>query len=242
MTTTRGTSGAPVTFEAVRGAITEYEISTCSISDVLDGLGITNAVLDSGLHRVSGGSAMFAGTAVPVSWVPTRKGSRITDRQPSTWQQVREFLVPGIHDGRGQVYVAGAGPLVTGAALAGGMSVTYLTQQLGFEGVVLGGAVRDRAVLEKLPRPVVASNFAPVDTQGAFRVESSGRSCLIGNVAVRSGDWVFSDGNGTVVVPPDAVAEVLRAAIEIESTESQMLSLIAAGHRLPEVIDRTGRI
>jgi regulator of RNase E activity RraA len=242
MTTAPGAAGPPVTFEAVRSAITDYEISTCTISDVLDGLGISNAVLDSRLHRVSGGPAMLAGTAVPVSWVPARKGSRITDQQPSTWQQVREFLLPGMDDGAGRVYVAGAGPLLTDAALAGGMSVTYLTQQLGFEGVVLGGAVRDRAVLDRLPRPVVASNFAPVDTQGAFRVESSGRSCLIGNVAVRCGDWVFSDGNGTVIVPPGAVAEVLRAAIEIENTESQTLTLIAAGHRLPEVIDRTGRI
>jgi regulator of RNase E activity RraA len=242
MTTTIGEDASPVTFEAIRSAITEHGISTCTISDVLDGLGISNAVLDSRLHRVSGRSAMFAGTAVPVSWVPTRKGSRITDRQPSTWQQVREFLLPGTNDGQGRVYVSGAGPLVTDVALAGGMSVTYLTQQLGFEGVVLGGAVRDRAVLERLPGPVVASSFAPTDTQGAFRVESTGRSCLIGNVTVRSGDWVFSDGNGTVIVPPDALAEVIRAAIAIEDTERQMLSLIAAGHRLPEIIDRTGRI
>jgi regulator of RNase E activity RraA len=239
-----GLPGAPAAtaLAAIGAAVREYEISTCTLSDVLDGLGVPNCVLDPGLRRLTGGTGMFFGAALPVSWVVVRKGAHITDPSPSTWSQVRDFIVPEVTDGRGQVYVAGCGPLVTSAALAGGMSVTYLLHQLGFEGVVLGGAVRDRAVIEETGRPVVASNFVPADTQGAFRVESVGQACLIGATVVRSGDWVFSDGNGTVVVPSALLDQVLPAAIATERTERQVLRRIRAGERLPRLIDEVGQI
>lgn len=226
----------------VRRFVRDHEISTCTISDVLDGLSVPNAVLDGSLQRVSGGTEMFIGTAVPVRWVTVRKGPSIVAESPSTWRQVRDFLVPNIESGAGQVYVAGAGPIVTDAALAGGLSTTYLTDVLGFEGMVLGGAIRDRAMVEKSGFPVVASNFVPTDTQGAFRVDSVGTSCVIANVIIRSQDWIFSDGNGTVVVPPGLLAEVLRAAAEIETAEQAIHQRLLGGERLPGIIDAVGRI
>ncbi|HLI76530.1 MAG TPA: hypothetical protein VKV02_06250, partial [Acidobacteriaceae bacterium] len=184
----------------------------------------------------------FCGQAFPVSWVTVRKGASITADSPSTWTQVRDFLVPGVSSGQGRVYVAGTGEIVTDAALAGGLSITYLAQHLQFEGVVLGGAVRDHDMVRRSGIPVVASNFIPVDTQGAFRVQSYGASCIINNVTVTSGDWVISDGNGTVLVPPSAIAEALRRAATIEETEDAILKRIAAGEALPSIIDEVGRI
>jgi regulator of RNase E activity RraA len=231
-----------VTHEAVGDLVHKHGISTCTISDVLDGLAVPGAVLDSRLQRMSGGTDMFFGAAVPVSWVTVRKGPQITAAAPSTWAQVRNFLVPDVTDGRGHIYVAGAGDLVTEAALAGGLSVTYLCESLGFEGVVLGGAIRDRALVEASGCPLVASSFVPTDTQGAFRVQSAGESCVINNVVVRTSDWIFSDGNGTVVVPSSLVADVLQKAAAIEETEQQVLKRLRSGHRLPAIIDDVGRI
>jgi regulator of RNase E activity RraA len=233
---------SPMTLEAVQSAVREHGISTCTISDVLDGLGVSNAVLDSTLRRLSGGTGMFLGVALPVSWAIVRKGPRITAGSPSTWAQVRDFVVPEVTDGSGRIYVAGAGRLVTDAALAGGLSLTYLLRALHFEGAVLGGAVRDRALVEANGFPVAASNFVPTDTQGAFRVQSVNEACMINNVTIYAGDWVFSDGNGTVVVPPHLLDEVVRAAAAIERTERQILERILAGQRLPEIIDEIGRI
>jgi regulator of RNase E activity RraA len=155
---------------------------------------------------------------------------------------VRGFLVPDISDGQGQVYVAGAGALLTHAALAGGMSVTYLLEQVGFHAVVLGGAVRDRAVVEVMDRPVVASNFVPTDTQGAYRVSETGTACRIGDVCVTTGDWVFTDGNGTVVVRDDVVVDVLEKAMEVERAEASVLQQIRSGRSLAEIIDEGGQI
>lgn len=235
------TLSAP-TLAEVEEAVDRHGISTCTIVDVLDGLGAASSVLHSSMRRLSGGDRMFIGAAYPVNWVVVRKGPRITEQSPSTWHQVRDFIVPEVTDGRGLVYVAGAGALVTEAALLGGLSLTYLSQVLGFAGVVLGGAIRDRGVVEAVNCPVVATNYIPTDTQGAYRVESVGRDCMIDHVIVRAGDWVFSDGNGTVVVPAPLLGEVLARAAEVERTESAILDRLRLGERLPEIIDAVGRI
>lgn len=228
--------------DGITAFLTESRVSTCAIMDALDGLGVPNAALDSRLTGRSAATAIVCGAAYPVSWAAVRKSSRITDPGPSTWSEVRDFVVPGVTDGRGQIYVAGAGPLITEAALAGGISLTYLIESLRFEGVVLGGAVRDREVVESLPSAVVASNFIPTDTQGSYRVVAYGSACLIGQTLVTRGDWVFHDGNGTVIVPKDLLGPVLAAAAEIEANESLVIAEVRAGRSLPELIDEIGQI
>jgi regulator of RNase E activity RraA len=230
------------TFDMVAGVMRTSEMSTCTIADVLDGLGVANCVLDSSLQRVSGGTHAFFGAVVPVSWVATRKGPRITAASPSTWAEVRDFLLPEVRDGRGRVYVAGAGPIVRDAALAGGLSATYLIDHLGFEGMVLGGAMRDRRVVEENELPVVASNFVPTDTQGAYRVAATNSSCFINNVLIQAGDWLFSDGNGSVVVPAAMLDDVLSMATVVQRDEQRVMQRIRAGERLPTIIDEVGRI
>jgi regulator of RNase E activity RraA len=222
--------------------VKEAGITTCTLVDVLDGLGVVNSVLPSGLRRFAGGEDMVFGAAHTVSWVPVRKGSRIQEPSPSTWEEVRDFLVPEVTDGTGRIYVGGSGALLTEAALAGGISVTYFLKHLHFEGVVLGGAVRDGAVIGTMEQPVVASNLVPTDTQGAYRVHETGTSCLIGDVRVNTGDWVFSDVNGVVLVPDALLDDVVKLAAEIENTEQRIFDRLNAGERLPDVIDAVGRI
>ncbi|WP_261566769.1 RraA family protein [Frankia gtarii] len=216
--------------------------STCTIVDVLDGLGLAESVLPPGLRARTDAVELTFGIAYTVSWVPVHKGGRIHDPSPSTWQQVREFLVPDVRDGHEMVYVAGAGDVLTHAALAGGMSLTYLLEQVGFKAAVLGGAVRDEAIVRALTRPVVASNAIPTDTQGSYRVAATGTQCRIGDVRIHTGDWVFIDGNGIVVVPDEHVEEVLRRAAEVERVEAEILARVRAGERLPEIVDAGGRI
>lgn len=215
-------------------------LSTSTIADVLDAHGY-QGVVTSRLTRSSGHGRAFCGTAYAVRWAPVRKGHAIVEPQPSTWEQVRGFLVPELKQAAGKVYVAGAGPLVTDAALAGGLSTTYF-EQLGFEGVVLGGAVRDADVLRTLQIPVVCSNLIPADTQGSFRVVESGTSCVIDNLVIHTGDWIVSDANGTVVIPAAIFHEVVDRGRKIEALEDQITNRIRQGERLPDIIDQVGRI
>lgn len=218
----------------------EHGINTSTLADVLDGMG-RYGTLTSRLKRHSGHTELFAGRAYTVNWGPARKTNQITAPQRSTWSQVRDFLVPELSQGNGLVYVGGGGPLITEAALAGGLSATYF-EQIGFEGIVLGGAIRDAETLGHLKLPVVCSNFIPTDTQGSFVVTSAGTRCVIDNLTIDTGDWVVSDRNGTVVVPDALLAEVIDAATAIARTEDAVISRIRSGERLPNIIEEVGRI
>lgn len=223
--------------------ILAHGIGTPTISDVLDAIGIRGGVLDSRLGFLnSEPGTLIHGAAYPVRWHPVRKGQDITSPGPSTWEEVRDFIVPELTDGRGQIYIAGSGPLMTDAAMLGGMSSTYLSQNLNFEGIVLGGAIRDRKIVQHLPITVVGTGFIPVDSQGAYEAESDVDDCIISGVVVRRGDWVISDGDGTVIVPRARLEEVIDMCAQIENTEESVLGQIRSGAYLPELIDTIGRI
>lgn len=218
----------------------EKRISTSTIVDILDELGTGN-VLTSKIKSINCDDFYLVAQAYTVSWKMVRKGGDIQQSQPSTWEQVREFLVPELQQADGLVYVAGSGPLVTEAALAGGMSCTYF-EKMGFAGVILGGAVRDMRELNALDMPVLTTNPIPTDTQGAYLVAETGTHCLIEHVTVHSGDLIVADANGIAVIPASATAQVMQKALAIDSTENAMLEKIRAGARLPELIALTGRI
>lgn len=220
--------------------IERFKISTSTIIDILDGLKAGD-VLSHQLLPMNSNEHYVVGQAYTVQWKLVKKGSSIIDKQPSTWDQVRQFLVPEIENAEGLIYIAGSGDLIKHAALAGGMSCTYF-QQLGFNAVILGGAVRDRAELNELTIPVIASNITPSDTQGAYYVSETGTSCRIEDSIICTGDLVICDPNGTVIIPFKLIEEVFDKAIKINDTENSMLDKIKSGVRLPDLISKTGRI
>ncbi|EFB73159.1 4-hydroxy-2-oxoglutarate aldolase [Providencia rustigianii] len=220
--------------------IKSLKISTSTIIDILDGLK-SGDVLSHQLLSLNITNYYTVGQAYTVQWRLVKKGKSITDKQPSTWEQVRQFLVPELNSADGLVYVAGAGDLLKHAALAGGMSCTYF-QKLGFNAIILGGAVRDISELRELDIPVIASNIIPSDTQGAYCVSETGTSCRIEDNIIHTGDLIISDENGSVVIPFNLIDKVISEAISISSTENTMLTKIKSGQRLPELINETGRI
>ncbi|WP_417510870.1 RraA family protein [Methylophaga sp.] len=222
--------------------IQDNNISTSLLSDVLDTLDI-KGILPHMVTRLSGGKKII-GQAYTVQWMDNRKGKSITHKQPSTWEQVRDFLVPnlGIGDGKGKVYVAGAGNLLTHSALAGGISATYFQKHLEFEGIVLGGAVRDSEVITDLSIPVFATNFVPRDTQGAYHISSVGDYCVVDDQVIFTNDWVIADSDGVIIIPEKRIEEVLKLSLEIRSKEARVINDVIANQKLPEIIDKYGTI
>ncbi len=209
-------------------------VSSAAIADALDAEGVWSC-LSPQLRRLSQTDQVLFGQAYTVHWAPTRKTSDIRQPGPSTWSEVADFLAPAIEYGEGRIYVAGGGPIITDMALAGGLSCTYF-QKAGFAGIVLGGAVRDAAVVGQSAIPIVASNFIPADTQGAYCVASAGTQTTIESVTVRTGDWIFSDMSGTVAVPDEIAVPVLERAKIIERRENQVMERIQAGEPLPQIL------
>ena len=212
-----------------------------SLSDALDSLGIWS-VPPPTLRRVGGSPRKFFGRAYTVCWGPVRKGRDIRAPMPSTWSSVKSFLAPDLRDGKGIVYVAGSyGEPILRFALAGGLSSAHL-DRLGVEAMVLGGGMRDIDDLAARTLPIWAMSTIPADTQGNYAVVSAGSECLLGDVRVRTGDWLFGDATGVVVIPGDVVGEAVRRALAIVDAEADIRRQLEAGGDLVDVLDRSGHI
>jgi regulator of RNase E activity RraA len=217
-------------------------INSGTLADVLDGLGHFGG-FPSTIRALNQSQRRFIGRAYTVRWAPTRKSASIVAPQPSTWEQVRDFLAPACPDGKGLVYVAGTdtGALVTELALAGGFSTADF-QLRGFAALVLGGAIRDAHVVHRLELPVWATGFIPADTQGSYRVVECGSWCNVGGQRVTSGDWVFGDETGLITIPAAIAEKVFSSAHSVEATEARLSELIAAGSTLLNAVEELGRL
>jgi regulator of RNase E activity RraA len=217
-------------------------LNSATIADVLDAMGVWGTLDRRIVPSVPAKAGRFIGRAYTTRWAPVRKPRDIMQAQPSTWADVKAFLAPGLVDAAGRVYVAGVDDgLCFDYALAGGLSATDFNAR-GFSGVVLGGAIRDAHVLARLPLDIRATNLAPADTQGNYRVVESGGSCLVGRVSVATGDVVFADETGVVVIPQAIADEVIATASAIESVESDIVARLESGERLFDIVNAMGRI
>ncbi|WP_181259313.1 RraA family protein [Pseudoduganella armeniaca] len=215
-------------------------LHTGTVADVLDGCGHWG-VLDWRVRPANAIRPVLA-QALTVRWKPVRKPQSIVAPQPSTWEQVRDFLAPAYASGHNLAYVAGVDDgLQHDLALAGGFSATDM-QKRGFAAMVLGGAIRDAHVVTGLDLPVWATNFTPADTQGNYEVAEVGGHCTIGRVVIHTGDWVLADASGIVVVPQAIADAVFERALEIESVEGRIGERTAAGENLNDVVKELGRL
>lgn len=216
------------------------KLNAGTLADVLDGYGV-NGVLHHRVTKLSGETKNVLAQAVTVRWERVRKGKSIIDKQSSTWEQVKDFLVPQVRDGSGKIYVAGGHQFIDNMALAGGLSCTHF-QNINFEAVVLGGAVRDAQILEKLTLPVLASNYSPADTQGSYRVAEIHTYCDIDDVRIFENDWIFIDQTGVIVIPQAISEQVFADALAIESVEDNMVERLNRGEHLFDIVEKSERI
>jgi 4-hydroxy-4-methyl-2-oxoglutarate aldolase len=125
--------------------------------------------------------------------------------------------------------VAPWGDLLSTAAMARGAA-----------GAVMDGCVRDTRAIRKAGFPVFHGGIAPLDTKGRARVMAIDIPINCAGVRVCSGDLVFGDADGLVVVPQRVEEDVLRAAEEKLRGERTTLAELREGASLREVFSRYG--
>jgi 4-hydroxy-4-methyl-2-oxoglutarate aldolase len=125
--------------------------------------------------------------------------------------------------------IAPWGELLTTAALARGAS-----------GALMDGCVRDIKAIRSTGFPVFSGGIAPLDTKGRGLIMALDGPIECGGVAVSSGDLVFGDADGVVVVPQHAEADVLKLAFEKIEGEGKTLADLKRGDKLSDVYARYG--
>jgi 4-hydroxy-4-methyl-2-oxoglutarate aldolase len=84
----------------------------------------------------------------------------------------------------------------------------------GAAGCIRDSMVRDCIRIMKMRFPVFCSGVRPLDSKGRGRVTAYDVPIRCGDVLVRSGELVFADYDGVVVVSRDVEDEVRRLASE----------------------------
>lgn len=116
-----------------------------------------------------------------------------------------------------------------------GEVLTTAAQARGIAGLVIDGCVRDVDALAAHGFPVFSSGVA---LTGATKEMpgSVNREVVAGDVEVGPGDWVVGDVDGVVVVPHDAVDDVLAAADARTAKEAGFFDALKAGKTTIELL------
>lgn len=110
----------------------------------------------------------------------------------------------------------------------------------GAAGALMDGCVRDIKAIRAMGFPVFHAGIAPLDSKGRGKIMAIDAPIECAGVPVRTGDLIFGDADGVVVVPQAVEGEVLRLAFEKVKGERNTLADLQRGDALGVVFARYG--
>ncbi len=121
-----------------------------------------------------------------------------------------------------------------------GSLLSTATVVRGAAGCVTDGFVRDILEIRRLKLPVFNAGIAPLDSKGRGQIQAVDVPVICGGVRVTSGDLVFGDADGVVVVPKAVEAAVLAIAFQKIEGEDHSMNELRAGGYLRDVYAKYG--
>ena len=206
-------------------------LSAAILSDVLDSLGLMNQAMRSFVRPLDDATVM-AGRARTGLYMPIYQTR--PDENP---YEVEIALVDDLQPGDVAV-LACNGP--TERLAPWGELLSTASKMRGAAGCVTDGLVRDIRQIRALPFAVFHGGIGPLDTKGRGRMVERDTPVECAGVRVTSGDLVFGDADGVVVVPQQRIAEVIeRARIKLTG-ENHTRAELEQGMLLGEVYRKYG--
>lgn len=200
-------------------------LDSCAVSDALDTLGRTGAVL--GLGPVWPVERTVAGRARTVRAAPRTGGGPSTHIASPVVDSAAEGEVIVI-DNHGRTDVSCWGGLLAMAAARRGVA-----------GVIVDGACRDVPECVDADLPVFSRAVVPVSARGRIVQQDMDVRVQVADVSVGPGDLVIADRNGVVFVAAEGADEVVALAERVVARERVMAEAVAAGRRVTEVMHDT---
>ncbi len=133
----------------------------------------------------------------------------------------------------GSVLVIEAGGSVANT-IWGGMS-SLACRMKGILGCVTDAAVRDIDEIRDLAFPLFA---AGINVRGTVKSHPgwTGVPVVLGNVPIATGDLVFGDGDGVVVVPAARATEVAEAATKKQRSDENRAQRLKTGESITSIL------
>lgn len=213
--------------------------SAC-VYDIMDEMGLPNQCLDLAIKSFDI-TAQIAGPAYTVAAGPDMRPQGETPPNPKL---DRFGVFNGIYEGCA-VVVAAAGERQSGIW---GELMSNASRVKGATGIVIDGGIRDGRLLQQIEGWSVFTRYtSPIESLGRSRIRDlevpiSMTGTLSSQVRVNPGDWVFGDMDGVLVIPKDALEEVLAKSEEAKDIEDKVREEVQRGVPVSDVFDKYGRL
>ena len=206
-------------------------LSAALLSDVMDALGLTDRAMRPFVRPLEE-TMTLVGRACTGLYMPVY--SVAAGENP---YEMEIALVDDLKAGEIAVLACG-GP--TERIAPWGELLSTASMARGAAGCVTDGLVRDVRQIRAMRFPVFHGGIGPLDTKGRARMMERDIPVQCAGVAVRSGDIVFGDADGVVVIPREHGAAVLAKAREKAQGEDRARVELRQGRLLGQVYAKYG--
>ena len=121
-----------------------------------------------------------------------------------------------------------------------GELLTTASMARGSVGCVTDGLVRDVRQIRELGFPVFHGGIGPLDSKGRGKMIARDVVIKCAGVTVNSGDLIFGDVDGVVVIPVDIASQIIKAALLKVESENKTRNELKRGLLLSEVYEKYG--
>ena len=199
-----------------------------AVCDILDDMGLRQQAMHQRLRPLDGSNCTIIGRARTFRWMDT---DYVVEEDPYGLEiDGMDSLKPG------DVPVHSADAALTNAPW--GELMSTLAKRNGSPGCVCDSLIRDCKRIMKMGYPVFHAGIRPLDSKGRGRVMAIDVPIRCGDVLVRSGDLIFADFDGVVVIPRQVEEDVLRRAAEKAGKESDTRRELLKGRTLRDVFNQ----
>ena len=205
-------------------------LNSAAISDSLDSFGYHNQVLTPGIKAVDP-ALVLCGMARVGLYMPVYhddETTKVYEHEIALVDSLKPEEVPVLCC-HGNLRISPWGELLS-----------ERSHYLGAAGCLTDGSVRDTSRIRALNFPVYSGGTNPVDTKYRGKLMLWDVPGEIAGVRVESGDLVFGDFDGTVIVPQKVLRPAIEKALEKVAAENVVRDEIRAGGTLVDIFDRHG--
>ena len=207
------------------------ELYSAVLSDVLDEFGLMNQAMKPFIRPIDDRLAVMgpARTGLFAGVYGLREGENPYAVEIALLDDLKPREVVVLACGGPTERIAPWGELLTTAAMA-----------RGAVGCVTDGLVRDLRHIRRLEFPVFHGGIGPLDTRGRARMIEMDTPTVCGGVEVKSGDIVFGDIDGVVVLPQAHAEALVARAREKVRSENHTRDALKDGGFLRDVYEKFG--
>jgi len=213
---------------------------TAVVYDIMDEIGLPDQCLDLGIAPLDR-DMQVAGPAYTVMAGPDM---REREEMPPDPKVANFGVFTHMYDGC-VVVVGAAGERQSGIS---GELMSNASRARGATGVVIDGGIRDGKLVRQIGGFAVFARYtSPIESLRRSRIHDikvpvSMTGSLSSQVRVDPGDWIFGDEDGVLVIPRDALDEVLAKSEEAKDIEDRVRAEVQAGIPVIDVYNKYGRL